>query len=297
LAKIAAALEEALARRAISGAPGGTTARRLAQGDGWTVADVICTSGPQDRPFDEQHANVSIAIVVAGTFQYRREHGCELMTPGSLLLGSSGQCFECRHEHGAGDRCLSFSYTPEYFEELAFDAGSHGRRAAFSALRLPSLRALSALVSRATGGLSRSSEAPWEEISLELAVQAVQLAGGLSPEPNGIMPSTLARVTRAVRTIERNPGAKLSLAYLARQAGLSPYHFLRTFQAVTGLTPHQYLLRARLREAGRRLLAEPEKVLDIALDCGFGDVSNFNHAFRAEFGVSPRAFMKESFYV
>jgi AraC-like DNA-binding protein len=38
-----------------------------------------------------------------------------------------------------------------------------------------------------------------------------------------------------------------------------------------------------------RLRIEPAKVLDIALDCGFGDVSNFNRAFRAEFGVSPRA--------
>jgi AraC-like DNA-binding protein len=39
-----------------------------------------------------------------------------------------------------------------------------------------------------------------------------------------------------------------------------------------------------------RLASEPGKILDIALDCGFGDVSNFNRAFRAEFGVSPRAY-------
>jgi AraC-like DNA-binding protein len=45
--------------------------------------------------------------------------------------------------------------------------------------------------------------------------------------------------------------------------------FLRTFQQLTGLTPHQF-------------------VLDIALDCGFGDVSNFNRAFRNEFGENPR---------
>ena len=77
---------------------------------------------------------------------------------------------------------------------------------------------------------------------------------------------------------------------LAREAGLSPYHFLRTFERITGVTPHQYVLRARLREAAIRLVAEPGNVLDIALDCGFGDVSNFNRAFRTEFGVSPRAY-------
>jgi AraC family transcriptional regulator len=99
-------------------------------------------------------------------------------------------------------------------------------------------------------------------------------------------------VTRVVRTIERHSDAGLTLGRLAQEAGLSPYHFLRTFERLTGLTPHQYLRRARLREAAIQLAySEPRsKVLDIALDCGFGDVSNFNRAFRAEFGVSPRVY-------
>jgi AraC family transcriptional regulator len=294
LAKIAVELEQALARRAVTGAPGHTTARRLAEGDGWTVADVVCTSGPQDRPFEEQHTNVSIAMVLAGSFQYRRAPGCELMTPGSLLLGSTGQCFECRHEHGYGDRCLAFSYTPDYFERLAFDAQTRSEHSDFRVLRLPPLRALSPLVARASAALAEPDAVPWEELSLEVAARTVQLASGVSHPVSDAPPSTVARVTRAVRMIERNPHAKLTLASLARQAGLSPYHFLRTFQQLTGLTPHQYILRARLREAAMRLVAEPEKVLDIALDCGFGDVSNFNRAFRSEFGVSPRAFRRKA---
>jgi len=94
--------------------------------------------------------------------------------------------------------------------------------------------------------------------------------------------------------IERRPSAALDLGSLARESGLSPYHFLRTFERLTGLTPHQYVLRARLREAAMRLAEEPAKVLDIALDCGFGDVSNFNRAFRAEFGASPRVYRLQS---
>jgi AraC family transcriptional regulator len=85
----------------------------------------------------------------------------------------------------------------------------------------------------------------------------------------------------------------LGLGALAREAGLSRYHFLRTFQRLTGLTPHQYLLRGRLREAATRLATEPAKIIEIALDCGFGDVSNFNRAFHAEFGVSPRAYRSQ----
>src|SRR5262249_60623256 len=100
------------------------------------------------------------------------------------------------------------------------------------------------------------------------------------------------RVTSAVRMIDEKPGHALTLASLAKESGLSQYHFLRTFEDLTGATPHQYVMRGRLRQAAARLLAEPARILDVALDCGFGDVSNFNRAFRAEFGVSPRAYRR-----
>ncbi len=58
------------------------------------------------------------------------------------------------------------------------------------------------------------------------------------------------------------------------------------------------ILRKRLRVAALPgWISEPGKVLDIALDCGFGDVPNFNHAFRAEFGVSPTDYRKLYFAI
>jgi len=213
------------------------------------------------------------------------------MTPGSLLLGNAGQCFECGHEHGAGDRCLSFRYAPNYFESLAADTVALGAKPEFRTLRLPPLRALSPLLARACAGLARGVDMPWEEIGVQLAAQTVQLAGGVD-DRSATPPGAMARVTRIVRTIDRHPDARLTLGSLAREAGLSPFHFLRMFERVTGVTPHQYILRARLREAAMRLADPQAKVLDIAFDCGFGDLSNFNHAFRAEFGVSPRAYRR-----
>lgn len=274
--------------------PGRLTARVVAQGGGWSVSDVLCTCGPRDRPFEERRSDVHISIVAAGTFQYRSNAvagaGRELMTPGSLMLGNAGRCFECSHEHGTGDRCLSFGYTPEFFEQIAADAGIRGKPG-FRILRLPPLRAMTPLVARACSGLVRP-DVRWEELTVKLAARAVQLAGGFSPS-NGVPPGAVARVTKAVRNIERHPDAGLTLGSLAREAGLSPYHFLRTFERLTGVTPHQYILRARLREAAMRLADKPAKVLDIALDCGFGDVSNFNRAFRAEFGMSPRVYRRQ----
>jgi AraC family transcriptional regulator len=83
------------------------------------------------------------------------------------------------------------------------------------------------------------------------------------------------RVPRLPPSRPLSPLAARSGVGAAAGAGLSPYHFLRTFRSLTGITPHQYVLRARLREAAWRLAAGTEKVLDVALDSGFGDVSNF----------------------
>ncbi|MGH9822575.1 MAG: helix-turn-helix domain-containing protein [Blastocatellia bacterium] len=296
MAKIAVELERALSMRAAGGGPGGTSARFLAEGEGWSVTDVICTSGPQDRPFEESHSEVRIALVAAGTFQYRAQlpgaAGTVLMTPGSFLLGGAGQCFECTHEHGAGDRCVSFGYAPEYFERIAADAGISPPKHGFGILRLPPLRTLARVVAQACAGVASSdaTTSSWEELSLHLAIATLRQLNGVAARVSDPPPGSLARVTRSIRAIERGLDSETTLGTLSKEAGLSRYHFLRTFELLTGLTPHQYLLRARLREAAMRLTVERTKVIDIALDCGFGDVSNFNRAFRTEFGVNPRAY-------
>lgn len=280
-------VDRAVAGRIARGEAGGTAGRVLARGAGWVVEDVVCTSGPTDRPFEERHTGFSIAVVVAGTFQYRSPHGREVLTPGSLLLGNAGEPFECGHEHAPGDRCVAFHYEPAYFERIAADVGIGSAGGGFRAPRLPPVREVSGAVAAAAAGVLGGHGIGWEELAVELAARALGLASGGSPRPGVVLPGVQARVTEAVRRIERDPAARLPLQGLAAEAGLSPFHFLRTFQRATGVTPHQFILRARLREAAAQLAIGRRAVLAIALDAGFGDLSNFNRAFRAEFGVSP----------
>ena len=293
MGKIAVTLQQALARRQHDGARGGTAARALAEGAGWEVTDRLCTFGPRDQPFEERHIGVCIAMVVAGSFDYRAATGRELLTPGALLLGNTGDCFECGHRHGAGDRCISFRYAPAYFERLAADAGLASGQLNFRRARVPSQRALSPLIARACAGASAdsggASEAVWDELAVELAVATLHAAGALTRAEASANAVARSRVAQIVRLIDDTPGEPHTLTSLAAAAGLSEFYFLRTFQRVTGATPHQYLLRARLRTAALRLQDGGAKIVDIALDCGFNDLSNFNHAFRAEFAVSPRA--------
>jgi AraC-like DNA-binding protein len=292
LAKIAVELDEALARRRAAGTPGRMMSRTLAAGTGWSASDVLCTSGPSDRPFEEEHSGFAIAVVVAGTFQYRSPAGRALMTPGSILLGGPQQCFECGHAHGEGDRCVSFSYTPDFIGSIAADAGIRFDRDGFSVPRLPPTAALAPLVARATAGALGTVEPGWEEFALVLAAAVIGMSGGSPRRCVRQLANAELRVTRVVRLIERHTEARLTLGALAREAGLSPYHFLRTFYALTGVTPHQYVMRVRLRNAAVQLRSVPAPIIDIALQSGFGDVSNFNRAFRAEFGINPREYRR-----
>jgi AraC family transcriptional regulator len=267
----------------------------LASGSGWSVTDVVCEAGPQDRPFEEQHTWSSIAVVVSGTFQYRSSAGEGLMVPGSLLLGNARDAFVCAHEHGTGDRCVAFHYSPEFLARLGEDLGIGDRR--FDAPRLPPARVLAPFVAAASTLLtSAESEAlgcECEAVSLQLAARVMTIDGDLELEPlPRSEPAAVKRVSDVVRLMEREPDAAraLTLTALADAVGLSPYYFLRSFSAITGTTPHQYILRARLRRAAVRLRVEDTRILDIALDSGFDDLSNFNRAFRAEFGASPRGY-------
>jgi AraC-like DNA-binding protein len=208
------------------------------------------------------------------------------------MLGNAGHCFECGHEHAEGDRCVSFWYAPDYLERLIVDAGHKANRD-FAMPRIPPLRSLAPVVASTAANVLAMVDVSWQELGLRLAARAVSLAAGDSPVYRAPM-NAEARVTRVVRSIDRHPAAPLTLESMAGAAGLSPYHFLRTFQRLTGVTPHQYIVRARLRDAAIRLSARGRKILDIALDSGFGDVSNFNRAFRTEFGLSPREYRKRA---
>jgi AraC family transcriptional regulator len=102
------------------------------------------------------------------------------------------------------------------------------------------------------------------------------------------------RIRRAVALVETNFAAKLSRKEMARAAGLSVSHFSKLFTLCIGASPHQYLVRCRLRHA-KKLLLTPEESLslvDVAAEAGFADQAHFSRHFRRAYGVSPLAFRR-----
>lgn len=102
------------------------------------------------------------------------------------------------------------------------------------------------------------------------------------------------RVARAVRHVEAHSADDCSLATLAREARLTRYHFLRVFAALTGQTPRQHVIAARLRRAATALRTTRRPVTAVAFDAGFGDVSHFIRSFTRAFARSPSAYRQRA---
>ena len=265
------------------------TAKPLASGPGWQVWDIVCTAGPHERPFEERHESACIAVVTEGTFQYRSPHGSAVLTPGAVLLGNEGTCFECGHEHATGDRCLSFHFAPEILE-AAIAAVPGARRAAFAVPRLPPLPRLMPLVAAAEGARDERDGAELEELGLRLAGAVASELAARAPAERRPSGRDEKRITVALRRIEAAAHEALSLTDLAREAAMSPYHFLRVFRQLVGMTPHQFVLHTRLHRAAVRLRGSDASISSIAFEAGFNDLSTFNRRFRRLMGLSPGAF-------
>lgn len=81
----------------------------------------------------------------------------------------------------------------------------------------------------------------------------------------------------------------LPLNLLAKELGANPYTLIRSFKAVTGITPHAYRMNCRIEHA-RTLLRQGRDIADTALECGFFDQSHFHRHFKAMTTVTPQEY-------
>jgi AraC-like DNA-binding protein len=258
--------------------------RTLLRGGPVTVLDLRCDSGPHVAPFVERHTRHSLSYVRRGSFGYRARGRAHELVAGSLLIGHDGDEYTCTHEHVVGDECLSFQLAPEVVDTIGV-RGELWRAGAVPPL--PEIMVVGELAGAAASG---RSEVGLDEVGLALAARFAAAAGGRERRPPRATPRDRRRAVETAVWMDAHAHEPIDLERAAAGAGLSPYHFLRLFAAVLGVTPHQYLVRARLRRAARLLAEDDRAITDIALEVGFGDLSNFVRTFHRAAGLSPRRF-------
>ena len=264
-------------------------ARLIFHHDAMSVYDYRCTAGPHSKPFAECHESHSLAYVRKGSFGCAKRGQSFELVAGSLLVGYPGDEYVCTHDHHVcGDECLSFVLSPALVDQIG---GNKNLWQSGSVPPLPELMVIGELAQAASDG---RSDIGIDEAGHLFASRFVETVSGRSRPPQSATARDRGRAVEAALWIDANSHKPIELNDAAGEAGLSPFHFLRLFSAVLGVTPHQYLVRSRLRHAARLLPDRDRAITDIAYDVGFGDLSNFVRTFHRAAGVSPRGFRQAS---
>lgn len=246
------------------------------------AGEVRCRGEPVATIVDSGYAGPAIGVVVSGQFGYRSSGGAVTARPGTVLLGNAGEAFSYRFLQPGGVRRSVIALDPAFFDEVAADCGADGR--AFPVAALPPSRAGTSLYA-AIRRIAAGGAVPDETLAAVIGAALTIGREGAGRTPSA---EDRRRVLDLARYIDDDFAEPLTLTHMAARAGLSRYHLIRVFRGVTGESPHQYLIGARLRAAADRLMDTREPVTGVALGVGFNDLSNFNAAFRRAFGMSPR---------
>src|SRR5262245_6163161 len=250
-----------------------------------SVIEFRCSAGPSDAPFVELHGGYSISYVRKGSFGCRAQGETFELVVGSILVGHPGGEYTCTHDHHlGGDECLSIHLAPGIIEAIG------GRVEVWRSGAVPPLSELVVLGELAQAAAEERIDVGLDEAAMWLAARFVEVVSGQARRPPEAGARDRRRAVEAAMWGDAHSHEAVDLERAAREVGLGSFHFLRLFARVLGVTPHQYLVRSRLRRAARLLADDARSVIDVALDVGFGDLSNFVRTFHRAAGISPRRF-------
>jgi AraC family transcriptional regulator, melibiose operon regulatory protein len=149
------------------------------------------------------------------------------------------------------------------------------------------------------GDLAPGGQGGEEPVLLEVKARLLRLAASTRRAPRGSRvhralasagESASTNVEQMARFVARHYREPIGLDEVADAVGLHPDYAATLFRKTFGVTPTRFVLQHRIMHAQRDLVTTDAKVLQVALDAGFGSLSRFNAAFRAVCGCSPREY-------
>jgi AraC-like DNA-binding protein len=257
-----------------------------------------CEAHPPDEG-EQATIALEIALPQSGLFvvDWGRGEAESLGTSSQILLFNPDEGFRVDHPSGGGDETIVLQVPTDVFRSAAENyggcAGATPRFELCSLPRSPDVRLLQARLWRCL--VSGRAESTLERESLTIAI-ADSIFRTLWDQPTGRMtprPPTArakAAVLDAVFVLHQNFRQRPTLERLASEVEMSPYHFWRSFRAVTGVSPHAYSLQVRLDQALDRVLEGKLDLSRIAYEHGFSSHAHFTDVFHRVYGRPPSGF-------
>lgn len=235
------------------------------------------------------HATLSVGAVDGGQSMFSRDGQRQRLVRGDVVLIPAGEVHSCNPESDG-----RWSYQMLYLDP-AWVGGIVGEMGALDAVvisRLPAEIAPQRIHERLTRlNECLFSSAPDEDKEAALLVfvgdvfgEVRARTGGADDRRNARTESASLRKVQAM--IAERCAEPLSLEVLAREAGMSRYHFVRAFSRAVGMTPHAWQIDQRIQRA-RGLLEQGLSLADAALQLGFADQSHFQRAFKQRVAATP----------
>lgn len=234
------------------------------------------------------HDYYVIGLVEAGAQSFVCRNATYTTPPGGLIVLNPGDAHTGQAAIADGFAYRALYPTQEHMARAMAELGRAGQLPRFSAIRIDDLALAGAVraLQQAIGG----GHAPLERESRWLALLTTLIgrygADRLALPAIGREPGAVA-AARAY--IEAHYAERVTLAVLAAEVGLSPFHLVRVFQRTAGMPPHVYLDSVRIRHA-QRLLRDGQALADVAYATGFSSQSHFTSRFRQSIGVTPGVF-------
>jgi AraC family transcriptional regulator len=248
------------------------------------VLDFRCLCGADSKPVKEYQPCAAISFTRRGAFEYGLGSRRYSIHSGVVLLETAHTTRRVAHYGALNDECTAVELLTGFpaahvrFRSPVISATPRlqiihwlilkGGRTAFPAVKLQ-LDALIVELVREIGRIFEHSE-------LSQPVSETE-----SPE------FYLASIDRAKSLMQTRFRDEVSLAEIARSAGISVFHFSRVFRRLVGYAPHQYLILLRLAHAELLLLNTRLSGTEICFESGFCSMEYFIAAFRQRYGQSP----------
>lgn len=242
----------------------------------------------------DQHV-ISLSHTAPARLEYRAASGefvTSMMRPGAMMISPKGLVPEMRlHMPAEFSHC---AIDHEFLRRVASEIDQPVVTPKFN----PVLHDRSMLRILSELGDELGAQRPASRVYVDSLVYALVIRYLLfdvdrrisqKSQVSALTPHVLSRVRSKV---EAHLDCNLSLESLAAESGYSRVHFLRMFQAATGLTPHQYIMDIRLKRAQERLKQANSSIVDVALSCGFASQSHMTSVFRRQLNITPGEFRR-----